>query len=153
MDEINSLALIQDLVLLTKRFPHLRLGQKIIGNLTHSEYELLLLLGINLTADKPAFSVSEISAMLQITPAGVTQLINLLEAKNYLERRPAPNDRRIVLIALTEQGQETAKILLADMRKHLAGLVNYLGEQDSQILFHLVYRAITYFSSQGLKNE
>jgi len=153
MEEINTLDLIQDLVILTKRFPNLGLGQKIIGNLTHSEYELLLLLGIKLSAERPALSASEISAMLQITPAGVTQLVNLLEAKNYLERRPAPNDRRIVLIALTEQGQATAQILLADMQKHLAGLVEHLGEQDSQTLFRLVYRAITYFSSQGLKIE
>ena len=153
MQEINTLALIQDLVILTKRFPNLRLGQKIIGNLTHSEYELLLLLGIKLSAERPAISVSDISAMLQITPAGVTQLINSLEAKNYIERRPGPNDRRIVLIALTEQGQEAAQILLADMQKHIAGLVSHLGEQDSQTLFSLVYRAITYFSAQGGKSE
>jgi DNA-binding MarR family transcriptional regulator len=124
----------------------------VVGKLTHSEYELLLLLGINLSPQKPAISVSEISALLQITPAGVTHLINPLESEGYLQRRPSPSDRRVVLVALTEQGQQTASILQADMQKHLAGLVQHLGEQDSRTLFSLIYRALDYFSAQQGKD-
>ncbi len=101
MKEINSLSLIQDMLKLIKRFPRLRLASGVPDNLTHSEYELLLLLGMNLFAEKTAISVSEISAMLQITPAGVTHLVNPLEAKGYLQRQASPGDRRVVLVALT----------------------------------------------------
>ncbi len=147
MKEINSLSLIQDMLKLIKRFPRLRLAPGAADNLTHSEYELLLLLGLNLFADKTAISVSEISAMLQITPAGVTHLVNPLEAKGYLVRQTSPGDRRVVLVALTAHGQQTADLLLDDMQKHLSGLVNHLGEADSQTLFHLIYRALDYFSA------
>lgn len=153
MQEFDSLTLIQDIVKLAKRFPRLRLTPGHADNLTHSEYELLLLLGINLSAEKPAISVSEISAMLQITPAGVTHLVNPLEAKGYLQRRVSPSDRRVVLIALTQQGQQTANALQADMQKHLTGLVKHLGKQDSQTLFRLIYRALDYFSSQPIKDK
>ncbi len=153
MQPITPLDLIQDIVKLAKRFPHLRPSPGVVDSLTHSEYELLLLLGINLSAEKPAISVSEISAMLQITPAGVTHLVTPLETKGYLQRKPSPADRRVVLVALTEYGQQIAGILQADMQKHLAGLINHLGEQDSQNLFRLLYRAIEYFSTQQAKEE
>ena len=51
------------------------------------------------------------------------------------------------LVALTAQGQQTADLLLADMQKHLSGLVNHLGEADSQTLLRLIYRALDYFSA------
>lgn len=147
MKEIKSLSLITDMLKLIKRFPRLRLAPGAADHLSHSEYELLLLLGLNQAADKQAVSVSEISAMLQITPAGVTHLVNPLESKGYLERRASPGDRRVVLIALTAQGLQTADLLLADMQKHLSGLVDHLGEADSQTLFRLIYRALDYFSA------
>jgi DNA-binding MarR family transcriptional regulator len=152
MQEIITLTLIQDIVKLAKRFPHLRLASDASDDLTHSEYELLLLLGINLSAEKPVLSVSEISAMLQVTPAGVTHLVNPLEAKGYLQRRASPSDRRVVLIALTEQGQQTANLLQADMQRHLTGLINHLGAEDSQTLFRLIYHALDYFSAQPSKD-
>ena len=51
------------------------------------------------------------------------------------------------MVALTAQCQQTADLLLADMQKHLPGLVNHLGEADSQTLFRLIYRALDYFSA------
>ena len=74
------------------------------------------MLVISLGDDKQAFTVTEISNLLQITPAGVTHLINPLEDVGYIERLQAPKDRRIVLIGLTEKGKRVADALILEFR-------------------------------------
>lgn len=147
MEENKSSDLMQSFFKLVKRFPNLKLKQSAIIGLTRSEYELLVILKLNIDDQKTAISVSEISNLLQITPAGVTHLINPLEEKGFIKRLSDPNDRRIVLVALTKKGTKTAETMIADIQKELIGLVNYLGEGDSMELARLMSRAIEYFAS------
>ena len=148
MEEKKSSDVIQGLFKLIKRFPNLKLKQSAIIGLTRSEYELLVILKMNIDDQKTAISVSEISNLLQITPAGVTHLINPLEEKGFIKRLPDPNDRRIVLIGLTKKGTKTAEAIITDVQRELIGLVNYLGEEDSKELVRLMSRALEYFASQ-----
>jgi DNA-binding MarR family transcriptional regulator len=148
MEEITSLELIQDLFKLIKRFPHIKFEQNIISDLSRSEYELLAILRMNLDDEKPAISVSEISNLLQITPAGVTHLINPLEEKGFVQRLADRSDRRIVRIGLTAKGTETADAMLAIIQEQLAGLINHLGEEDGETFMRLMSRAIGYLSAQ-----
>lgn len=148
MKEKTSLALTQDLFQLMKRFPRPKLKQSTIDGLTRSEYELLVMLVMNLTADKKAFSASEISSLLQITPAGITHLVNALEEAGYIERLPDPRDRRIVLIGLTDKGYQVAEALISEVQENLIGLVTHLGEENSRALIRLMSQATDYFISQ-----
>jgi len=148
MKEKESLDLTRELFQLMKQFPNLKLKQSAIIDLTRSEYELLVILKMNVDDQKIAVSVSEISNLLQITPAGVTHLINPLEEKGFVKRLPDPNDRRIVLIGLTNKGTKTAEAIIVDVQKELIGLVNYLGEEDSRTFVRLLSRALEYFASQ-----
>ena len=148
MKEKESLDLTRELFQLMKQFPNLKLKQSAIIDLTRSEYELLVILKMNVDDQKTAISVSEISNLLQITPAGVTHLINPLEEKGFVKRLPAPNDRRIVLIGFTNKGTKTAEAIIADVQREFIGLVNYLGEEDSRTLVRLMSRALEYFASQ-----
>lgn len=148
MQTKTSLRLTQDLFQLMKQFPRPKLRQSCIDGLTRSEYELLVMLVMNLEGQKTNLAVSELSSLLQITPAGVTHLINPLEEAGYIARLQGPNDRRIVLIGLTEKGTQVAESLIGEVQENLIGLVNYLGEEDSQTLIRLLSRAIAFFSSQ-----
>ena len=149
MKEKTPLDLTHDVLFrLMRRFPPLKLKPSVIAGLTRSEYELLATLMLNLDDEKTALSVTELSNLLQITPAGVTHLINPLEEAGYLERLPDPNDRRIVLIGLTDKGTETAEALIAEVQEQVIGLINHLGEEDSQTFFRLMSRAIEFFASQ-----
>ena len=149
MKQKTTLDLTQDLFQLMKQFPRPKLKQSSIDGLTRSEYELLVMLVINLDGHKGALTVSEISSMLQITPAGVTHLINPLEVTGYIKRLQDPNDRRIVRIGLTDQGTQAAEALIAEVQEQLIGLVNHLGEEDSKTLICLMSKAIEYFASQS----
>jgi DNA-binding MarR family transcriptional regulator len=148
MQENTSLALTCDLFQLMKQFPRPKLKQSSIDGLTRSEYELLVMLVMSLGDEKKAFTVTEISNLLQITPAGVTHLINPLEEAGYIERLQASNDRRIVLIGLTEKGTNVAKALISEVQEQLIGLINHLGEEDSRTLIRLMSRSIEYFATQ-----
>lgn len=145
----TTLDLTHDLFQLMKQFPGPKLRQSSIDGLTRSEYELLVMLVLNLDEHKKALSVTEISNLLQITPAGATHLINALEETGYIERLPAPNDRRIVLIGLTDKGTKVAQALISQVQEQLIGLVNYLGEEDSKTLIRLLSQAIAYFAAQS----
>ena len=148
MKEKTSLDLTHDLFQLMKRFPRPKLEQSSCDELTRSEYELLVVLVMKIAEDNKALTVTEISNLLQITPAGVTHLINPLEKAGFIERLQDPSDRRVVLIGLTDKGTEMAEGLIADVQEKLIGLVNYLGEEDSKTLIRLMSQAIEFFASQ-----
>jgi DNA-binding MarR family transcriptional regulator len=151
MNQKISMDLTQELFQIMKRFPRPKLKQSSIDGLTRSEYELLVMLVMNLDANKTALSVSELADLLIITPAGVTHLINPLEDRGYIKRLQDRNDRRIVLIGLTDMGTEVAEALIAEVQEQLIGLVNHLGEEDSKTLVDLMSRAIEFFDSQFQK--
>ena len=148
MEEKTSLALTCDLFQLMKQFPRPKLKQSSIDGLTRSEYELLVMLVMQLGEDNGAFTVTEISTLLQITPAGVTHLINPLEETGYVERRQDRNDRRIVRIGLTNKGTQVAQALISEVQDNLIGLINHLGEEDSRTLIRLMSKAIEFFAPQ-----
>ena len=148
MKEKTALALTRDLFQLMKQFPRPKLKQSSLDGLTRSEYELLVMLVMSRNADRKAFTVTEISNLLQITPAGVTHLINPLEDAGYIERLQDPNDRRIVRIGPTDKGTQAAEALISDVQKNLIGLVNHLGEEDSKTLIRLMTKSIEFFASQ-----
>ncbi len=143
--------LTQDLFKLMKQVPRLKFKQSVVEGLTRSEYELLTILKMNIYDKGTAMSVSEISNLLQITPAAITHIINPLEEKEFIKRLPDPKDRRVVLIGLTDKGAKTADALIADVREQVVGLINYLGEKDSREFARLLSRAFEYFESRPEK--
>jgi DNA-binding MarR family transcriptional regulator len=149
MPQKSTSDLLPDLIQLARRFPSLGLKQGSMGGLTRSEYELLMLLRMNQDGREIAVSVSELSALLRISPAGVTHLINPLEDKAFVRRLPDASDRRIVRVGLTRKGTQTADALIADVKGQLDGLIAYLGQEDARTLVRLMTRALEYFAAQS----
>jgi DNA-binding MarR family transcriptional regulator len=146
MTKSPSLDLTHDLFQIMKRLPRLRLRDRSYEAVKGREADLLVMLAINLDADTQALRVTELSDLLKITPAGVTHLINPLEELGYIERQQDPNDRRVVLIGLTKEGDAMAQTLIADVQEKLIGLVNYLGEEDSRTLIRLMSKMIAFLA-------
>ena len=146
METRTPLELTHDLFQIIKQLPRIHLTQGGDDGLRRREYDLLVMLSFNMDANTQALSVSELSNLLQITPAGVTHLLNPLEESRCIRRLPDPNDRRVVLIALTEKGEEIADNLIATVQEKLVGLVHHLGEEDSETLIRLMTKMITFLS-------
>jgi DNA-binding MarR family transcriptional regulator len=89
--------------------------------------------------------VSDFSGYMQVTPAAITHIIDLLVEKGLVERRADPDDRRIVLISPTKKGLETARDLEEKINIKIGGLVDFLGEKDSKEFVRLLSSVSEYF--------
>ncbi|MFI9200504.1 MarR family winged helix-turn-helix transcriptional regulator [Streptomyces sp. NPDC053048] len=66
-----------------------------------------------------------IAQKLKCEPSNVTGIVDRLEARRLVERRPDPDDRRVKLAAVTDEGRGTAGRLRESLnfaREPLAGL-------------------------------
>ncbi len=78
--------------------------------------------------------LTEMAARAGITVQSMGELVDDLEAKGYLERRPDPKDRRAKRIHLTGRGRKNARIAkqaTTDVEDHLSEV---LGQQHYQQL-------------------
>ncbi|MFF5704388.1 MarR family winged helix-turn-helix transcriptional regulator [Streptomyces sp. NPDC012794] len=79
---------------------------------------------LNLLAMEP-LPMRHIAQKLRCEPSNVTGIIDRLETRGLVERRPDPADRRVKLAAPTEEGTATAERLRESLdfaREPLAGL-------------------------------
>ena len=78
--------------------------------------------------------LSDLAIRAGITPQSMGELVDDLEVKGYVERRPDPDDRRAKRIYLTDRGLKNARVAkraTADVENYLAEL---LGEQHYDLL-------------------
>jgi DNA-binding MarR family transcriptional regulator len=115
-----------------------------------SERRLLMTLS---HADDGRMKVSDLSARMEITPPAVTHIINSLEESSYIERLADPADRRVVVVALTDQGRQMIERLKVRMLERLAGLMAFLGEQDAKELVRLLAAALSYIKKASGERE
>ncbi len=64
---------------------------------------------------KPGISVKELADILHIDKSGVSRLVEDLVQKEFVERKPALEDRRFVTLNLLSKGQERFEKIEHDM--------------------------------------
>jgi DNA-binding MarR family transcriptional regulator len=90
--------------------------------------------------------MSDIAAKLQLSLSSITGIVDKLEAKKIVQRSRSIEDRRIVQVVLTEEGN---KVFQAAMEGHLEMVRSHLNalspqEQDVFVsLFQKIAAAIT----------
>ncbi len=72
--------------------------------------------------------------MLERSP-NATRLMDKLCAKNYIERLPSEHDRRVVKIAITEQGKDLLESIPKNLNKDL---LKNLNEEEAEQLSNLL---------------
>ena len=90
---------------------------------------------------EPPISMRELADRLKSDPSNVTGLIDRLEARGLVERRPDPKDRRIKGLALTAAGARLRKRLFARLYSAPRSLVE-LSERDQRTLKDLLQRIL-----------
>lgn len=79
---------------------------------------------------------NELAEFLDITKQAASQMVDYLEKRGYVERRPHPRDRREKLIVLTAKGwacAHTAEEILARLELRSAGLLGYERMQTFRV--------------------
>lgn len=91
---------------------------------------------------------SELSAALGSSLARVSALLNSLEKKGRIKRDINPNDRRNILVTITQDGEDYALEKHGHMQSCIAGLFEEMGEQDTRDFIRLAER----FSELSVKH-
>lgn len=89
----------------------------------------------------------DIAALAGMTPQSVGGLVDDLEARGYVERRPDPADRRAKRIHLTDRGVATASSAERAMREVEEHLVAVLGQEDYRNLRASLERVLDAFTA------
>jgi DNA-binding MarR family transcriptional regulator len=78
--------------------------------------------------------MGELAAQERVRPPSMTRIVNSLEARGFVARRPDPRDHRQCLVSLTESGRQ---VLLANRRRRdqwLAGRIAELDPAEREVL-------------------
>ncbi|HET7578678.1 MAG TPA: MarR family transcriptional regulator [Bacillales bacterium] len=113
-----------------------------------SEIMVLFCIYRKIGMDSLGMKVSEISELLNVTSPGVTQLIKGLEENGMVERKMDQKDRRVVRVRLTEKGKSVTQKAADAFRQSFDGLVEYLGEEQSDQLAELLFKVFDYFKKK-----
>ncbi|WP_338552074.1 MarR family winged helix-turn-helix transcriptional regulator [Paenibacillus sp. KS-LC4] len=143
----HSEQITNELIRVFRSFHRLNWRQKPNPDGKFSEMQVLMCIkrGAMKTQDKPGMKISVISRLLRVTSPTVTQLVNGMEASGLVQRNADPDDRRAVRISLTAEGERIADKVIADFMNRMAGLAQYLGEQDSLELIRILTKSFEYF--------
>jgi DNA-binding MarR family transcriptional regulator len=127
--------------------------QRSIAGCKPSEIRVLFCIKRGVKPDTSEMKVSEISKLLQVTSPTITQLLKGLEANDLIERHIDPTDRRVVGITLTEKGERVTQQAAEAFEASLHGLINYLGEEQSDKLAELLTRVSRYYNEKAVNGN
>lgn len=137
--------LAQDIMQVLSQLRRTEINSEVKKKIRDSEFRLL----ITLQQSGPVgVRVSDLSAKMGITPAGVTHMINSLEQGGYLGRLADATDRRVVLVKLTDKGTALIRVMKSEFLEYITGLVNFLGKDDSKKFLGLLQKSLTYLVSE-----
>ncbi len=78
--------------------------------------------------------LSDLARGANITPQAMGELVDELEAMDYVVRRPHPTDRRAKLVVLTDRGRACIQAGMATIEGIEASITQVLGERGHRNL-------------------
>lgn len=117
-------------------------------DLSHGRFGVLMLLwrkarqggGCDPTAVDEARTPADLASAAGVSRATMTGLLDTLERDGLVVRRPDQQDRRMMLVQMTDQGREVLARLLPQHFQTVAGLFAALSESERQTLVQLLAR-------------
>ncbi len=94
----------------------------------HSGLSLVFLDVLGRVHDAPnqRLRIQELQERSLFTKSGMTRLVDRMEAAGFVRREPVPGDRRGVFVALTEEGERTYEVAIA---QHQADVEREFGSK------------------------
>lgn len=113
-------------------------GQRVASNgLTHAQWGPLLLLRMG-----GPCSVAKLVAELDTDAGAMTRLLDRLEAKGLCQRERSSEDRRVVVLSLTDEGRRITADLTAVLADTFNELLDGFSKDEWQLLVAMLKRMI-----------
>jgi MarR family transcriptional regulator, organic hydroperoxide resistance regulator len=106
---------------------HKRKAQKLLNDSMHGEQFVLLYV----SKSEGNVIPSDISNEMGISSARIAAALNSLEGKGFVTRQIDVDDRRRILVNLTEAGHEQVKQQTQMIMNMTSNMLRYLGEHDA----------------------
>ncbi len=84
--------------------------------------------------------LSELSEHLHIAARSTTEVVDALQERGLVERRPDPNDRRATLVAVTEHGAHVGAAIRAARQTDAESFFGVLSQSERAQLARLLRR-------------
>jgi DNA-binding MarR family transcriptional regulator len=114
--------------------------------LNHGEYRLLLRLATR--TDDRKMSAGRLSTMLMLSSGAMTNRLDRMESAGLVRRVPDPNDRRGVLVEMTDKGEEVLDEAVLASAKEDAGMVSGLNAKEKKELNQLLRKVLENLESR-----
>ncbi len=137
----------KDLMRTFQQFKRVMKPPPMVRGLKPSEMGLLFHIERFREDESSGVKVSELSGHMHVTSPSVTQLVKTLEDKGMVARRMDPDDRRSVLVSLTDKGEAVTRQAEQGLQALLSGIVDHLGEEKSKQLISLLDDVSQYLST------
>jgi DNA-binding MarR family transcriptional regulator len=90
--------------------------------------------------DHGVMRLSELSDHLHIAPRSTTEVVDGLQERGLIERRPDPHDRRATLVGLTDEGTSVGTAIRAARTAEAEAFFGVLSDQDRAELTRILLR-------------
>ena len=90
------------------------------------------------TRDMPGLDATRLSEVIAYDRSTLGGVIERLEEKRWIERRPSPGDKRVKLLHLTAAGQRLLEQAEPSVRRAQDRILQPLGEADRRTLMRLL---------------
>ena len=114
----------------------------------HNAMMLLMFLNHHLAEDCPGIQPSELGEILRLTRPTITSLVNSLEEHGLVERINDDEDRRVVFVRPTEQGEALVSQAKQEFSNGIVDMMEHLGAEDSQELIRIMRRMRRFLDRQ-----
>jgi len=86
--------------------------------------------------------ISDIQSLLCISKAGVSRMLDVLEKKGYIARDIDKNNRRTLIVTLTQSGREVLSDLEKNTDQLFVNIIGQLGESQTKQFVELVNKFV-----------
>ncbi|WP_302192737.1 MarR family winged helix-turn-helix transcriptional regulator [uncultured Streptococcus sp.] len=120
-------------------------GMDLINN--NNQLNITELMLINEISDNTLNSegnvgISDVKEFLSVSKPAVSQMLSSLEKRGFLVRDVDKNNRRNVIVTLTDTGREVLSVELENFNIKLKKIISHLGEDDVKQMIEIVNRMI-----------
>lgn len=115
-------------------------------NLSVREFHILEAVGA--LEQTKANTMTQIAARLNVSVGALTTAVNALVRKGYLRRQGSDEDRRLVLVYLTESGRQADMEHALFHREMVQSVVNYLTKEQLDALIVSLNRLNDFFKGK-----
>ncbi|KFI96930.1 MarR family winged helix-turn-helix transcriptional regulator, partial [Bifidobacterium stellenboschense] len=89
---------------------------------------------------------SKLAELLRVSSGRVSSVLSSLEKKGFVTRKPDPDDRRVVRVALTDAGRAEIECDMEKMRSAVRWIFSQMGERRTREFVELMREFMTYMS-------